>query len=242
MKEEIIQIDLTEIFKLLLQRSWIIILSMIIGGVLAYGMTSEFITPKYNSDALFCVNNSKKTVEGVQITSADITASKSLVDTFMVILKSRTTLNEIIDDVSCDYTTDELSSMISSEAVNATEIFKVTVTNTDPVLAEQITSAVVKIMPEKVTDLIEGSSVKIVDTASTPMKPSSPNYQKNILLGIILGMLLSIGIIVVIKLLDQKISTISYLSSTYPELPILAVIPVVKPVTGGVVQSNTKGK
>ncbi len=240
MNEEVIQIDLTEILTLLLRKSWIIILAMIIGGATAYGITSEFITPQYESNALFCVNNSKKTTEGLQVTSADISASKSLVDTFMVILKSRTTLHEIIEEVDCDYTTQELSSMISSEAVNATEIFKVTVTNPDPIIAEEITVAVTEIMPKKVTDLIEGSSVKIVDTASTPLNPSSPNYQKNIILGIALGMLLSIGVIVVIKLLDQKVSSSEYLKDQYSDIPILAIIPTVRPVVGYVAQSNTK--
>ena len=80
------------------------------------------------------VNNSSISVgnTSVSITSGDISAAQSLVKTYIVIMQSRKTLNAVIEQAKLPYTYEQLKSMVSANAVNATEIFEINVTGADP--------------------------------------------------------------------------------------------------------------
>ena len=53
---------------------------------------------------------------------------------------------------------------MSTEAVNETEILKISVTSKDAQEALDIAATIAEVAPGAVSDIIEGSSVKIVDT------------------------------------------------------------------------------
>jgi len=78
--------------------------------------------------------------------------------------------------------------MISAGAVNSTEIFQVAVTSEDPDEAKKISDAVSYILPKRITNIIEGTSAKVVDSAVRPSTPSSPNYAQNTLIGFLDGL------------------------------------------------------
>lgn len=73
---------------------------------------------------------------------------------------------------------------------------------------------------------MEGSSVRIVDYAVVPAYPVSPSITKITMIGFLLGGFVSVGIIVLMELLNESIRSEDYLLQTY-DLPILAVIPVI---------------
>ena len=68
------------------------------------------------------VNNSNISLGDtkVSLSSSDISASQSLVDTYIVILKSRPVLESVIESTGVDYTVAGLSTMVSASAVNST--------------------------------------------------------------------------------------------------------------------------
>ena len=72
--------------------------------------------------------------------------------------------------------------------------------------------------------MVDGSSVRIVDTAVVPSKKAAPSTGKNTMLGFLLGAVLACGAVVVLYLMDDKIHSADYLLSTY-DIPMLAVIP-----------------
>jgi len=78
--------------------------------------------------------------------------------------------------------------MISAGAVNSTEIFQVAVTSEDPDEAKKISDAVSYILPKRITNIIEGTSAKVVDSAVRPSTPSYPNYAQNTLIGFLDGL------------------------------------------------------
>ena len=138
-KEEI-EIDIKRVAGALLKHIWVVGVATVLGALIAIGYTFWFITPMYKSSAMFYVNNNDISVGGISasITSADIVASKNLVNSYIVILKTRNCLEDVIDYAELDKTYKELASMISAESVNETEIFQVTVTGPDAKEAEVI--------------------------------------------------------------------------------------------------------
>lgn len=238
------EIDLQHLLTTLWHKVWLIILVSILSGVMFFAGTFYLITPLYKSSALFYVNNSSLSVgdASFSISSGDISAAKTLVDSYIVILKSRTTLNDIIDYAGVNRNYQQLSDMISASAVNGTEIFEVTVTSPDPNEAEKIANSAAYILPKRISSIIEGTSAQIVDTAIVAAKPSSPNYAKNTILGMLLGMLLTGGIIVVRSILDVTIRTEDDIKQVC-KMPILAEVPdMAAPTKGGYYYNNDKKK
>ena len=220
-------IDLVELFGLLLRRIWTIILAALIAGSLAFGYTYFFVTPLYKASTLLYVNNSDISVgsSSFSITTGDLNAAQKLVDTYVVILKSRTVLNEVIEKADVNYTYGQLSGMITAGAVNSTEVLRIVVTCPNPAEAERIANTIAEILPERIPDIVNGSDVRIVDYAVVPSARSSPSFTKNTAIGVLVGAILSVAAIVLTYYFDENIRSEDYLSQTYPDIPLLAVIP-----------------
>lgn len=203
--DKFLEIDVTGVWRALFSKLWIICVSSVLCAVIALLSTVYLITPKYQSSAMFYVNNNSLSVGEFSLSSADITAAKSLVDTYIVILNSRSCLNDVIDYAEVDYSYAEIKDMIDASAVNATEIFEVKVTSPDPVEAKEIANAIARILPKRISSIVEGTAANIVDYAVKPSAPYSPSYTKNTLLGFLIGLLTTVAIIVVRVIFDTTI-------------------------------------
>ena len=223
---EYYEIDLMQLLGRLWQKVWVIVSAAVIGAVAAFIVAAFVIPPKYEAQALMYVNNSSFSVGSTKlsISSAELSAAQSLVDTYIVILNSRPTLLEVIYDTKVDYDVDELEEMISAEAVNNTEVFKITVTDKDPKEAELIANAIVDILPGRIADIVDGSSVRTVEWAVVPSEKSSPNITLFTLIGLLAGTAVSVMVLIIMMVNDTQIHNEDYLTRTY-DLPILAVIP-----------------
>ena len=221
------EIDLLQLAAALWHRAWAIFLVMLIGGAIAFGVTQFLITPIYSSSAMLYVNNSSVSLGNtkVSITSGDLSAQEGLIDTYSVILKSRNTLEAVIKEGQLPYSYEELSKHISAGSVNNTGVLEITVTDKDPFRAADITNIIVDILPKRITTIVEGSSVEVVDRAVVKMSPVSPNVMKNTVIGLMIGFLLSAGVIVLRELPDTTIRSEEMLLEKMPDIPILAVVP-----------------
>ena len=226
-----IEIDLLQLFRAIWRNALIIILVALILGGIAFGGTYMFISPKYEATAMLYVNNSSISLgsTSVSISSGELTAAQTLVSTYIVILKSRTTLGEVIEESGVPYTVETLEKMIDASAVSGTGIFKVTVESKSPTEAELIANTIASILPDRISDIVEGSSVRIVDYAIVPAHRSSPSYAKNTAIGALLGIVLVCGIICLKEIFtaqeDVIIHSADDLTELYPDIPVLAVIP-----------------
>ncbi len=223
---DIVEVDIGRIWKVVLKRAWLIGIVGVLCAVITAVSTFFLVTPKYESSAMFYVNNNSLSVgdASFSISQGDISAAKSLVDTYIVILRSRACLNDVIDYTSSDLTYKELRSMITAGAVNSTEIFAVDVTSDDPKEAEKLANAIAYILPKRISSIVEGTSANIVDYAIEPTKPCSPSYPKNSAIGFIVGAFLTLGIIVLREIFDVTIRNDEDVAKCC-SYPLLASVP-----------------
>ena len=220
------EIDLIALFKALWKRVWIIIVCAVIAGAALFAYAKFRITPRYSASTMLYVNNGGTIdVKSYKISASDLSTAQSLVSTYIVILNSRTCLNEVIAEAGLDYTYAQLNSMISASAVDETEIFKVTVTSTNPDEAALIANTIADVLPEKISDIVDGSSVRVVDYAVVSTNRISPNYTRYAILGAVVGAVASAVLIIILQLLDDIIHADEYITDTYPDIPLLATIP-----------------
>lgn len=216
------EIDLLELARTLWKRAWIILFATVAAGTVVYLYSVFLATPMYTAQTLLYVTNRSDSASN--ISSSDLTAAQSLVDTYGVILTARSTMEEVLETSGSSYSVEELQDMVSSGAVDSTEVLSVKVTNADPAEAAEIANAIAKVLPQKISEHIKGCSVSVVDYAAVPEKQSSPNALKNTLIGCLFGFFLACTYIVILFLMDTKIHDEEYLMQTY-ELPILAAVP-----------------
>ena len=224
--QDYVEIDLLHIFSLLYHKLWIIIISGLVFATAAFSYCHFFITPTYHSSALFYVNNKLSIGStSLSLSTNDISASQSLVDTYIVILKTRNTLESVIEKGGYKMSYGQLNSKISATSVNDTEVFRVTVTDTNPERACSIANTIAEILPDKISEIVSGSSAKVVDYAVIEPAKIAPNVSKYTLIGAGIGVVLACAIIVLRDLFDDTIKSDDYLLSNYDELPVLAAIP-----------------
>lgn len=186
---DVIEIDIMQIMTALKPKLRRILLTAVLTAMAVLVSTVIFAAPRYQSGAMFYVcNHPEGAADG--ITSADISAARELVKSCIVILNTRQTMQEVISHTQTQYSCEELQDMLQAEAVDATELFQVTVTAPRGQEAEQIVSAIVEILPQRITDVLAGASVQVVDAASGS-EPCVPNYGLVAMAGFLAGLMLS---------------------------------------------------
>ncbi len=220
------EIDLLKIILVLWKKAWLIILAMIVAGGMFFSYAVFLVAPQYKATAMMYVNNSSFTVgsSSFSISSGELTAAKKLLDIYVIILKSRTTLEQVIETADLDYTYEQLSGIVKASSVNDTEVFSITATCSNPQDAKLIVDTIVEVLPDRIADIVDGSSVRLVDHAVLPVVKASPSYTRYATIGVLIGAVISCAIIILRELMDTAIKDEEYLRQTY-EIPVLAVIP-----------------
>lgn len=198
-----IEIDLMEIFRLLLRKAWMIILCLIVGAVLMFGYTKFLVVPQYTASSMIYILG-----ESTSITSiADVQIGTELASDFITLAKSRPTLESVIDDLNLDMNYEELSKTVNVENLTDTHILKISATNPDPKLAKEISNSLADETAKTIADVMVTDKPSLAERAIVPKHPSSPNLLKNVALGGMLGALLAIAVIVIRHLMDDTIKT-----------------------------------
>lgn len=224
-------IDLLELARVLWKNVLAIALVAVLIGAAAFGYTAFMITPTYQATAALYVNNSSFSLgqTSFSISASDLNTSNSLVSVYLYILKSRTTMEDVIKEAGLSYTPEKIGQMVSAKGVSSTSAFEVTVTSTNPAEAELIANTIARILPDRISEIVDGTSVRIVDYAVIPSHRSGPNLIKNTIIGMLAGAVLCAAFVVVRFLMNDHsklmIQSADDLRTFYPDIMLLASIP-----------------
>lgn len=220
-------VDLLALLRLFGKYLWLIVFLGVVLGVGSLAYTYFFVTPQYSASTTIYVNNSIMTDTVTTISASDLSASAQLATTYKAVVKSDRVLDQVIEKEKLDMTASQLAEKVSAVSVDNTEILKISVTDSDPKRAARIANTIAAVAPDEITDIIDGSSVKIVDQAKIPTVRSSPSYGKNTFLGALLGVLIGIVFVVVRQVTDVTVHGEDDLEDDLDEfdIPLIGVIP-----------------
>ncbi|MCD7796525.1 MAG: Wzz/FepE/Etk N-terminal domain-containing protein [Clostridiales bacterium] len=225
-----IEIDLRAIFFTIRKKIVFMVLIALACGAAAGCFTNFFITPKYSATITLCAynDNNRISTDG-SITSSEIDASQSLVNTYMQIIKSTTFLEKVADNLDYDISTGAIKSMVACSQVENTFMFYVQVTNTNAQEAMDIANTIAEIGPNEIVKIINAGSVQIVDYASLPSSPSSPNVEKIVVIALLAGFVASFAAFFLKEIFDTRIKDERDLEKEF-DIPVLGTIPRLAPV------------
>ena len=153
-----------------------------------------------------------------------INYAKNLVLTYIELLDSNSFYNSVSKELNEKYTASQLKSMIKFESIEDTEVFKALVNSGSPSESKNIGNAIAKIAPDTIANVKDNAKLKIVDKATTPKAPTSPNVSRNVMIAFAAGLIISLIISFVRDFLDVKIKYNDEMT-TVLDLPLLAAIP-----------------
>jgi capsular polysaccharide biosynthesis protein len=217
------ELNLKELFSVLVKKAWAIALSAVIAAALFLGYTIGFVTPLYTTGVSVYINNNTSSLQGY-ISSSDLSVALRLVNTYANIIKSDNVLEKVIKEGNFDLTTNQIRGMLAAGGVKDTEIVVFEVTHPDPQLAAKIANTVATVAEREIPTIIDGSTAKVIDYAKVPTVRSSPSYTKNAIIGFLLGTLLSCAVIIIRSMLDVRIKSEEDLAKIC-SAPVLGLIP-----------------
>lgn len=196
-------IDLMDLFKALMKKVWVLILSGLLFAFIGMSVTEYCITPKYMSSSTIYIFTKTTSITSL----ADFQIGTQLAEDFQILATSRPVLERVINDLNLDIKYEELLSKVVIENPGNTRLLQIKVTDTDPIRATDIANAAAEALADRVSEIMDTEKPSIAVPAVVPVNKSSPNLVKNVAVFGLAGVVLSACIIVLFYLLDNTLKT-----------------------------------
>ena len=200
------KIDITVIvfdFIRILRKMWIQVLAL--GLIFAIIMTVQANTnyrANYTAYSSFTVTISDEQGDNSVTAYYDNTAAEQMAQTFPYILTSGVLQRMVAKDMGTSY----VSGSIQASVVENTNLFTLSVTDTDPERAYKTLQAVIKNYPT-VSEVIFGKlNMKVLDESGVPTEPNNPkNLKRDMAKGALTGIGLGLAWVALVTLFRKTI-------------------------------------
>ena len=217
------QITISDLLRMFLQHIKLIIIITLLGGVVAFLYVSYMVTPMYSTSALILVQNgnsmdssyssSNSGLSGDKVNMQDINSSVMLANTCSTLFTVDPQMKSIISGAS-----------ISINVIEDSYFLRINSTSSDPHTAANIANLVANTAPEVFKKYFkDAGKVDTVEEAAVPSSPSSPNKSRYVIIGLLIGLVLSLGISFLLEIVDTTIKPGDDQYKQY-EIPVFAEI------------------
>ena len=221
-QEDEIEIDLQDLFGLLLHKAWIIILAAIVTAAIGFAVSFFLITPQYESTTSIYISTSKGNENSM--TYSDAQLASQLTKDYEELILGRTVLEKVINTYGLTESYESLKSRVTVANTSNTRIITITVKDPNPQNAQILANSIRDAAAVHIKDVTDVEAVNVADEANLPESPCEPSVPKWTVIAAFIGMVLSACIIVVQYLMDDTIKSSEDIEK-YLELSTLGLIP-----------------
>lgn len=201
------EIDLKELFDYLKGKIIWIILAVFFAVIVGNVYTIITRVPMYKTNVSL-VLVSEKNGDGNEVyNSSEQQLNKNLVGTYSEIAKSKTVLNKVIKNLDLDISYTDLKNRIEVTSVENTEIINIYVSDKNPKMATIIANEISSVFVTEVNKFYKLNNVNILDEATNVKVPYNVNYVKDNIIYVLIGIVVSLGILFIIFYFDTSIKT-----------------------------------
>ncbi len=213
------EIDLVALFTRYLEKIHWILLTAILGAVIAGILVFTVITPIYQATSKIYIVGSDTT-----ISLSDLQIGSNLAADYQEVFKNWH-VHELVDKrLNLNYSYTKLAGMISVSNPANTHVLYVSVKSPDPKEAKMIADTYAQVAREFIAAKMDMREPNIFEEAKLPNAPVSPNKTRDVIIGFLLGALLAVAVITVKFLADDRITTSEDISKA--GLVTLGMIPL----------------
>ena len=214
------EINLKEVYSYFKSRLLWMILAIVVIVIIGNVYTILTRVPMYQSNTtIVLVGESKK-----EYSQTDSQLNQNLIGTYSEIITSRKVLQQVIDNLKLKMTVDELSKNITTSSVEDTEIIRITVNNEKKKMAAEIANEVADVFSDEIQDIYNLENVAIIDKAELAKEPYNINYVKDNVIYLMIGVVLSFGVVFVMYYFDTTIKS-SEIVEEKLGLTVIGIVP-----------------
>lgn len=180
-----------------------LILSCVIGWTVVIAAITFFVvTPQYSSSSQILVNTTSAS-DSTQENTMD--ADLRMINTYKDLIKSPVILDEVRIQLGTELSHDQLSSKMTLNNQDNSQIFTLEVIDETPQQAALIANTVSEIFQDSVGEMMNVDNVTIIYPAVPNFVPVSPNKPLSIAVGLLIGLGTGLGAAFIFHFLDNTV-------------------------------------
>lgn len=219
--DDIEEIDLVELFYAIISRWTIILLTTVVLATLAYCFGRFMVTPIYSSNSALYVLSKSTSITSM----ADIQVGANLTNDYMVVIKGRPVLEQVIENLGLDINYDKLKNKVTVKNETNTRILTISVSDPDIKMAKVIADEIANVSSSFISEKMDQDPPTILQYGYTDTKRVNRSPNSYALIGALAGFIISVGIAILLYLLNDKIMTPEDLEKR-TGLNTLAILPL----------------
>lgn len=206
------EISLKDLYRIIKKHLLTILISILCGAVVSVLIMILFVTPKYSSEAQLLVNQQGDSTP-TTIQNNEIQANIQLINTYRDIIIGHSVLNQVNNNLNSNYTINELKDSIDVTQSTNSQAFNLTVTMQTPDEAQLILNEIINVFETTIKEVYinNATNIFVLSPASHNANKVSPSLSVYIMIGSIVGLVISFIIVLVIELMDTSIKDDEFL-------------------------------
>lgn len=229
-----VEINLGDIFQILFSKWIYILLAGVLVAVAVGLVTHFFIKKEYTASTSMYIYTTADQYQTGTISYSELSAADNLIKTYQVIVKSNSVLDVVAERFNAEHPeyanwnigTGKLKSIVTVSVPSNTKLIRVSVRTRDPNLSADIANTFAKYVPDQIVRITKAGGVEIVDYATVPSSPSSPDLTKNVLIGFAAGFVLAAIYFLLRAYLDTTIYTSEEVQKV-SRCPVIGTVPMI---------------
>lgn len=217
------EISIIDIINMMLAFWWFIVIMAVLVGGATYTYFKITSIPEYKSTSRLYINTEAQQTSTDVNTNA-ITGAANLLPTYIEVLQSKTFLDIVSDDLDNKYSSSDIGSMITLEALTDTNIILISVKDEDAHTAYLVCSSIVNNAPNEISRVFGGGSTKLIEYPEEADDSEPMHTARNAIIGFVGGAAVAMVIIFLVNMFDTRVKSKEELVSKYG-LPILGEVP-----------------
>lgn len=219
-QSEGMEIDLLELFYVLLHNWKLLLLAFIMGVAVMAGYHGMFVKPTYRATTEIYITNTDSV-----ISLQDLQLGSALTEDYKSIITSRAVMNKVIEDLQLNTDFRGLRSLISVTNPTGTHIIRTSVTTNDLETSRNIANDLLNVSIDRIFQVIGTSEPTIIDySEAEAVENVTPSRIRYMAIGGMVGVILVAAILVIRMLMDNTIKNDDDVEK-YLRLPVLSAVP-----------------
>ncbi|MFC5531533.1 YveK family protein [Cohnella yongneupensis] len=205
------EMEFKDVLKILMKRFWIIAIVTIVITLSSAAYTLYMITPIYEAQTDLLVNHSSADSSVTTVrTSEEIDSSIKVIDTYRIVIKSPRILDLVVQKLDGTYTTDDLMNKVKVSPIDKSQVISIVVNDPKEANAVKISNALATTFQEEIVKIMKVDNVQVLAPAKSSANPVpvSPSLTMNVAIAMLLGIVVSAGIVLAYEAFDTRFKTV----------------------------------